>query len=281
MHLDVRQGFRAVTAENLRFVFVTFVFVLVAHAVAYLTHEYSHALTAWSLGWMKEPFGIDYGPATVNNFIFLGDVSDNVNYGPIFDSGHGISAALIALAGPFVGNGVLYFILYGLTSNQFIASRRFLLSFLYWLSLMCAGNVWSYVPIRAITRHADIALAAKGLGISTWAFFPFVMIPSGYITYHFFCKMFPKVYRTVVAGFEGNLALLIAFTSFWYFSFFGADGISGSYGLISQILSIASRYLLFPLCVVYLSSKYGATHWVSKRGVASGSEVSKPEYVHE
>jgi hypothetical protein len=107
------------------------------------------------------------------------------------------------------------------------------------------------------------------------------MIPSGYITYHFFCKMFPKVYRTVVAGFEGNLALLIAFTSFWYFSFFGADGISGSYGLISQILSIASRYLLFPLCVVYLSSKYGATHWVSKRGVASGSEVSKPEYVHE
>lgn len=252
----IRFDGRTVGLDNVRFALATFVFTVIAHAVAYLTHEYSHSLMAWLLGWMKEPFGIDYGPATVANVIFLGDVSDNVDYAPIFAAGHGVSATLIALAGPFVGNGVLYFILYGLASTDFVRTRRLLLSFLYWLSLMCAANVWGYVPIRAITTHADIALAAQGLGISTWALFPVVMIPSGYITYHFFCKTFPKFYRTITADSEGNLALFIAFSAFWFFSFFGADGISGSYGLISQILSIGSRYLLFPLCVVYLSLKY-------------------------
>jgi hypothetical protein len=268
MNSNARPGVLGISTGNFAYAVVTFVFVFVAHAMAYLTHEYSHSLMAWSLGWVAQPFDIDYGSASAHNFIFLDDVSDNVNYGPIFASGHGGSAALIAFAGPFIGNGLLYFILYGLTSIGFIKSRRFLLSFLYWLSLMCAANVWSYVPIRAITTHADIALMARGLGISTWTLFPFVMIVSSSITYHFFCKMFPKVYKTVVGEVEGNLAFLIAFTSFWYFSFFGADGISGSYGLISQILSIASRYLLFPLCVVYLSSNYGGIRQIRKREVA-------------
>lgn len=276
MNSNIRPDVRSAFVDNVAYVSVTFVFALVAHAAAYLTHEYSHSLTAWSLGWMKEPFGIDYGPATVSNFIFLGDVSDNVNYGPIFASGHGGSAALIALAGPFLGNGLLYFILYGLASTRAIKSSTLLLSFSYWLSLMCAANVWGYVPIRAITTHADIAIAAQGLGVSIWTLFPFVMIVSGYITYHFFCKTFAMANKFVVADIEGNRAFVIAFTSFWYFSFFGADGISGSYGLISQILSIASRYLLFPLCVVYLSLKYGDSAVIKGNGV-SDSGVLKPE----
>lgn len=128
MNSSANPGSSHVTVKNLAFALVTFVFVLIAHAVAYLTHEYSHSLTAWSLGWMKQPFGIDYGPATAYNIIFLGDVSDNVDYSPILASGNGHSAALIALAGPFMGNGLLYFILYGLTSTSFIKSRRFVLA---------------------------------------------------------------------------------------------------------------------------------------------------------
>jgi hypothetical protein len=269
MAMNLRSGSGYVTLENFLFALTTFFFVLVAHAVAYLTHEYSHTLMAWSLGWMKQPFGIDYGPSTVSNFIFLGDVSDNVDYDPIFARSHGASAAAIALAGPFIGNGVLYFLLYGLTTLAAIRSHRLALSFLYWLALMCAGNVWGYVPIRAITTHADIAIAAKGLGLSTWTLFPFVMLASAYVTWHFFHRLFRDVYRTVAADAPGNFALLIAFTSFWYFSFFGADGLSGSYGLISQILSIASRYLLFPLCVVYLFSRYGGDSRLGRNGSAS------------
>lgn len=248
-----------ISAGNVLFASVTFFFVLIAHAAAYLTHEYAHALVAWSLGWMSKPFGIDYGPATVYNFVFLGDVSDNVNYGPIFAAGHGIEATAIALAGPFLGNGLLYFIIYALTSGSWVKSKRYLLTFLYWLSLMCAANVWSYVPIRSLTTHADIALAAKGLGISTWALFPFVLIPSLFVTFHFMTRMFPSTYQRITADSPVNLALFIAFTGFWYFSFFGGGGIDGSYGFISQMLSILSSYLLFPLCVAYLSSRWAVS----------------------
>lgn len=41
---------------------------LAARAAAYLTHDSAHSVTAWCLGWMARPFGIDYGAA------ILGDV---------------------------------------------------------------------------------------------------------------------------------------------------------------------------------------------------------------
>ena len=162
------------------FALVTFVLVLAAHAVAYLTHEYAHSLMAWLLGWMKQPFGIDYGTASLSNCLFLGDVSDNVDYDAIFRAVHGLAAAAIALAGPMLGNGLLYFVVYALMGNAMVGRSRHVMMFLYWLSLMCAGNVWSYVPIRALTWHADIALAAKGLGVSVWVLFPFVMAVSAF-----------------------------------------------------------------------------------------------------
>ena len=246
----------AITPENISFGFITFFLVLLAHAIAYLAHEYAHTCTAWALGWMANPLALDYGSASIYNLIFLGEVSDNVNYDPIFSSGHGVQASVIALAGAFIGNGLLYFLLYRLARIGRIAGSRMAVSFIYWLSLMCAGNVWSYVPIRAITTHADIALAAKGLQISTWLLFPFLIVPSLYIVHHFFRRMFPACYPTMTGGSANNLALAIAMTAFWYFSFFGGDGIGGSYGTVSQLLSIASRYLLFPLSAMYLASRY-------------------------
>ncbi|HEX7815933.1 hypothetical protein [Dyella sp.] len=242
--------------ENIGFIVLTFVVVLVTHAIAYLTHEYAHSITAWTLGWMSRPFGIDYGHATLGNLVFLGDVSDNVDYEPIFASGHGWMAAAIALAGPFLGNGVVYILLQVLMSRSLVASRRHMSLFLYWLSLMCAANVWSYVPIRAITTHADIAWAARGLGVSTWVLFPFLMAISASITWHFFQHAFRKAHTILAGGSYVNLIVLVAFTGFWFFSFFGGDGMDGSYGTLSQVLSILSRYALFPLCVAYLAARY-------------------------
>lgn len=238
------------------FALVTFVLVLAAHAVAYLTHEYAHSLMAWVLGWMKQPFGIDYGSASFSNCLFLGDVSDNVDYTAIFNARRGLAAATIALAGPMLGNGLLYFLIYALTGNAGIGRSRYLMMFLYWLSLMCAGNVWSYVPIRALTWHADIALAAKGLGVSVWVLFPFLMAVSAFITWHFMTRAVPRVVGVASAASPLNLVLLLAVTGFWYFSFFVGDAIDGSYGLISQVLAIVSRYILFPLAVAWLFRRY-------------------------
>ncbi|WP_157971454.1 hypothetical protein [Dyella sp. C9] len=262
----------ALGLANIGFVAASFLLALVAHALAYLSHEYAHSVMAWSLGWMERPFDIDYGPPSVYNFIFLGDVSDNVSYAPIFAAGHGISAAVIAFAGPFLGNGLLYFLLYAVVP-WLSARSSAVLPFIYWLSLMCAANVWSYVPIRAITTHADIALIAQGLGTSCWALFPVLMLLSGFITWHFFVRMFPKFQGVVAAKSSADAITLIAFTAFWYFSFFGGDGIGGSYGLVSQLLSITSRYFLFPLCVAYLSVRYLPLLTVGNKKAGSADEV--------
>jgi hypothetical protein len=197
-----------------------------------------------------------HGSATLYNFLFLDDVGDNVDYAPIFASGHGFSAAVIALSGPFLGNGLLYFVLYGAATRMNIQSSRLGMSFVYWLSLMCAANVWGYVPLRAITTHADIALASQGFQLSPWMLFPFVFVPSMLIVWHFFFRMVPVCFATVAGWSANNFLVLVTLTAYWFFSFFGGDGITGKYGLLSQLLCIASKYPLLPLCVRFLTSSY-------------------------
>jgi hypothetical protein len=82
------------------------------------------------------------------------------------------------------------------------------------------------------------------------------MIPALYITIHFFGKMFPRVYPTITAGSTTNLAVVIALSCYWFFAFYGGAGTDGSYGPITQLLAITSKYFLFPLSIVYLSSRY-------------------------
>jgi hypothetical protein len=254
--MDANRTRATLTSAFVSFAIVTSALVIVAHAIAYMTHEYSHTFVAWALGWMSNPLALDYGKPTLYNLLFLGDVADNVNYDPIFAAGRGIYATIIALAGTFLGNGLLYIILYLIAGMDAVASSRWVLSFTYWLALMCAGNVWSYVPIRAITTHADIAIAAKGLHVSTWTLFPFLLIPSLYITHHFFGRMMTRCIYRIADCESTNLALVIALTSYWFFVFFGGDGTDGSYGLVSQLFAITSKYFLFPISVMYLSARY-------------------------
>lgn len=243
------------STTNLVFILSTFVVILVTHAIAYLTHEYSHSLAAWALGWMDRPFGIDYGSATLDNVLFLNSVDDNVTYSRIFDAGHGAEASVVALSGPFIGNGLLYFILYGIARARAVQKSAAFTTFIYWLSLMCAANVWSYVPLRAITTHADIFLAAQGLGISTLALFPFLMIPAAYIVFHFFRKLLPLCEPVITAGERGKSIVVAVLTAYWFFSFFSGASADGKYGLTSEIIGVISKYLLVPVCTLWLLSR--------------------------
>jgi hypothetical protein len=243
------------TGENVIFGLVTCGAVVVAHAIAYMTHEYAHSCVAWALGWMRNPLALDYGSPTLYNILFLGDVADNVQYAPIFAAGRGRDASIIALSGTVVGNGIVYAGLVLLSTSREVAATKVGLSAVYWIALMCAGNIWGYVPIRAITSHADIAIAAKGLAVSTWALFPFLIVPALGVFYHFFVKMVPRCVGPLAAGSRANLTLITALTAYWFFAFFGGDGIDGNYGLMSQLLAITSKYLLFPVAMMWLTSR--------------------------
>jgi hypothetical protein len=231
--------------------------VIIAHAIAYMTHEYSHSFMAWALGWMADPLALDYGKPTLYNILFLGDVGDNVQYDPIFAAGDGRVASVIALSGTIVGNALPYFLLYGLSKLRGINASPVALSMVYWIALMCAGNVWGYVPIRALTTHADISISAKGFGVSPAIQFPFLILPALYVSYHFFAKTCAACLAPMASGSEPKLALIVGLTGYWFFAFYGGDGTSGDYGLVSQLLAIGSKYFLFPLSIAWLWSRYG------------------------
>ena len=106
---------------NLRFAAWTVLALLVVHAIAYFLHEYSHSTTAWLMGFKANPLAITYGPFDMSNVLLQQDVDENVDYGPMLASGHGIQVALIALAGPGIGNGLLYVVVAVVLARQ--ASR--------------------------------------------------------------------------------------------------------------------------------------------------------------
>jgi hypothetical protein len=233
------------------FAFNTAIIILIAHAIAYFTHEFSHSVLAWALGFMANPLLIDYGTLSAGNLVMLLEVGDNVQYQPIIQGGHGLAAAAIALAGPFVGNGLLYALLYALAKRR-PAHSRLALSLAFWTLAMCAGNIWSYVPIRALTTHADIAIAADGLDMSVLALFPMLLVPSLFIVCHFFVKACPLFIPAIAAGDTSRHAMMVTLTTVWFFFLYGGVGLFGSYGAVSQVFSLVSAFLLMPLVVPWL-----------------------------
>jgi hypothetical protein len=233
------------------FIVSTALMVLVAHAAAYLIHEYCHAFVAWLLGFKNDPLALNYGEASTANILFQQDIDENVNYDPIFASQHGWSAALIALAGPGIGNGVLYFVCFWMFRIALSKGFRKAAMFMFWLALMCAGNVWSYAPTRVLTTHADMALAARGLGISTWLLFPFVTAVAVYIAYSFFFQLFTQAKRMLFGADPDRLVMISALVSYFYFGFFGGNGISGHYGAMPAVFSCLSLLVLLPLSTCF------------------------------
>lgn len=249
------------TATDSAFALATAVIIVVTHAIAYLTHEYAHSFTAWALGYMANPLALDYGAATPGNLILLASVGDNVQYEPILQGGHGLAVAAIALAGAFIGNALLYVGVYAAATR--VRQRPFANSCTYWLLLMCAGNVWSYVPIRAITTHADIAIAASGLHIPVLVLFPFLLIPSLLLASHFFARVCPRFIPVIAPGGTARTALVIGMTGLWFFFLYGGAGLFGSYGPVSQAFSLVSALLLLPFAIVWL--------WHRCQAVGNGS----------
>lgn len=225
------------------------VLILVTHAVVYLIHEYAHTTTAWMLDYMANPLALDYGGLTPANLILLSDVGDNVPYDAVFAGGHGPAAAAIALAGPFIGNALLYVCLYAACRHRATGPMA---AVTFWLLLMCVGNVWSYVPIRALATRADIALAARGFNIGSLALFPLLMVPSMLLVGHFFVKACPLFIRNISHGNPARALLMIAMTTTCFFVFFGGAGMSGNYGTAAQVFSLVSEILLLPIALAFL-----------------------------
>jgi hypothetical protein len=243
--------------RDLQFAILTAVALLITHAVAFMLHEYSHATLAWLLGFKDNPLALHYGHFDLSNLLLQQDIDENVDYGPIFATGHDFDAAMIALAGPGFGNGVLYIVCALVLRRQVSRMRPAGVLFVFWLSLMACGNLWSYAPIRTIATHADMALLARGLGISDWTLFPFVVIPSLWAAWDFFVRVLPMVLNRICGDDVLRRVFITAVACFIFFGFYGVPALVGNYGNISAVFSILSLFVLFPVVLMMTLSPAG------------------------
>jgi hypothetical protein len=216
------------------------------HAIGYLMHEYAHTFTAWLLHAKANPFALDYGHLTVNNILLQSDIDEDVDYAPIFAAGRNHVAALIAVAGVLIGNGLSYLISRGLLARARRNGAHASLLFAFLLCVMSVGNFLSYVPLRTFTTHADMATTTRGLDASPWVIALGLGIPFAVALLHFFEKILPTTGRTLFPGSYISQCVFVVLTTFLVFDFFGSAGMR-NYGDVSHVLSVVCVYVLFPV----------------------------------
>ena len=250
----------------LGFSLATTVALLVTHAMVLLQHEYAHSTTAWVLhanalpgagggrgdaaGFMTNPLAILYGHLDLPNILLQLDMDEGVDYGAMFKAGHGFAAAMIALAG-WMSNFLFYLVCASVLKRYPHRLRPAGLLFLLWVALMECANLWSYAPVRIITPLYDMGTIARGLDISSWTLFPFLVLPTVLVAWHFFGALTPRVLARACGDDVLRRAFATAIACFIYFGFFGAASLfTDKFGEVSTVISILSVFLLLPAVLI-------------------------------
>jgi hypothetical protein len=220
-----------------------------AHAFCYLLHEYAHSFLAWLLHYKTSPLALDYGHVNLDNLVFQADIDENVDYGPIFAAGHGSLAALIAVAGVLIGNGVSYLLGRSLFATARARNSRGWAMLFFWVCVMSVGNFLSYVPVRTFATHADMATTTRGLGVSAWWIALALGVPFALAIWHLFARILPDAEAFLFRDEPIVPGAFILLTTYLIFVFFGGAGIR-NYGSASHWVSVVCEYVLFPVVTV-------------------------------
>lgn len=225
----------------------TLLLLWIAHALAFFAHEYAHSFMAWLLGWKSDPLALHYGKWTAGNILAQFEIDENVDYGPIFASGHNHQAGVIAAAGMVIGNGLISYPVscwgYRQAKRRGSHGRGF---FFYWLCVASIGNFIDYVPVRTFADHGDMHTLAKGFNCNPWWIIVVLGLPFTIALAHFFFWLAPSALNWLFPQSAGRRTILVFLTAFIVFGFYGAAGWSG-YGSVSHSISVVSVYAFTPL----------------------------------
>ena len=130
--------------------------------------------------------------------------------------------------------------------------------------------------MRTVTTHADIALVARGMGISTWFLRPIVTIPSLLSLWSFFFRLLPLARRTFFARGPAADVFVTLMSCYFYFVFFGNIALDLSYGEVCALLSIASAFVVFPLAMMSCLQAAPTNQLTGKPSVTGEAAISVP-----
>jgi hypothetical protein len=231
-------------------ILLTPIIILLAHHLAVFIHEYSHALTAWILGYKNNPLDINYGGTSLANIFLLANIDQKVDNPLIYSLGHPGHVALIAFAGP--GMILLLFFLSAWIIQKREIKNFYLLYFLFFFNLWCLGGTYAYVPIRTFSTQGvmiDIVDIEQALGISAWYIYFFVGYLVAFMAWHFFTKIIFTIYAAGISSTIARACLMIICVLL----LFGYCGLAGflHHGDISHFIS-ATSFLAIPGVILLL-----------------------------
>jgi hypothetical protein len=221
-----------------------------AHALAFFPHEYAHSFTAWLLGWKSNPLALYYAHPTLVVFLAQLGINQDVNEAPIFASGHGHDAAIIAAAGMVIGNGLISLPLSRL--GYAMAERRGhdgWAMFFYWITVASLGNFIDYVPVRTFTDEGDMGSIQRGFGWSPWTVLLVLGLPTAMLLLYFFFRVEPVTIQRLFPNDKPKQTLILLVTAGVLFGFYGAAGLLEG-GPVSHRVSQVSVYVVLPMVIV-------------------------------
>jgi hypothetical protein len=238
-----------------------------AHAITFFLHEYAHSFAAWALQCKANPFVLHYGHLTVANLLVQSEIDELVDYTAIFRAGHGVVAALIAVSGVLLGNGLSYIFIRRLFNRYRRKHSAAWAMFFFFLCLMSVGNFLDSVPVRTFADHSDMATTARGFHTSPWTVVVVLGLPFALALRHFFARILLSSESLLFPWSYANRCLLVVLSCFLIFVFFGSAGLSG-YGATSHWLSMTSIFACFPLAMVLCWPRRGRITLVKSSGTS-------------
>lgn len=170
------------------------------HYLAVIPHEFSHSITAWILGIKPEPGNISWGGSSLWNVTLLDNIDENVDYSAALVAGQHWQVAVVAVAGPGLGNAVPYLISRMLIKRSFFATRPIASFVLFWYLFFGMANLWDYVPTRTFAGDGDVTHFVEGSGMSRWWIYAVVGYGVLWAIVDFYRVVMP--YELGVLGFE-------------------------------------------------------------------------------
>lgn len=219
---------------------LTPIYILIANLTIFI-HEYAHSFTAWALGLMSNPLDIIYGGWSLPNIFFLANIDENVNYALIEQMGHRHLISLIAFAGPGIGTLSVYFISLYLLRKSF---NKYLYCLVLWINLVNIRELWAYVPLRALSTHADIANINHSLGISPWWIFILISPLIAWGVWNFFANTLKNAYEKLGLLSVSSQTALLVLTMIFFFGLTCLQILTADYNFVTRALTWASLVLI-------------------------------------
>jgi hypothetical protein len=145
-------------------VFLNYIAIIIAYYLSILLHEWGHGTLAWIYGVKNTPFDIQYGGW------FLLNVDEHVNYTQLIESGHGIAAALIGIAGCSV-SFLFVIAAFIMLNNKHLMQSTVKFTFIYWFLIINMIPLVQYLCVSTFSTQGDTGRFIHGLNISGWWLF--------------------------------------------------------------------------------------------------------------